>query len=366
MKKIFLALLALAVMVGCSDNLDWPSKIEQKYNFAFDAEGVCYSKNIEGITHAEFAEKVVGYGWKMLSGFVIFENGQVSKEELQLDGIYISKCYFETEKIFKHFHSHTMSFTGDRLYVYRNKDYVFDDSKIYFGDDYTYLILSIKEDTMECIWLYGRDRYAFVTMKRMTQEELNAHLQKHSLDYDVDIPALGRPTSYDFRFNSEGECYSQNLNGIDANTFVNELQNSGWKQLELYKIMDNGNVEFANYWDDRIGGGSRHFYVDGTALTQYISSSAYPPGEDKGYCNYDYTFEDSAIRINTTMNIENNNIPMYRILKLNVDYLICIEFIGVSGDENKKVFGLAAYKRMTPEELEKVQQTYTRNWSEVE
>ena len=148
----------------------------------------------------------------------------------------------------------------------------------------------------------------------------------------------GEATEFDFAFNSEGECYSQNLNGIDANTFVNELQNSGWKQLELYKIMDNGNVEFANYWDDRDGGGPCHFYIDGTVLTQYISTTAYPPGEDMGYRNYDYTFEDSAIRINTTMNIENNNIPMYRILKLDVDYLICIEFIGVSGAENKKVF----------------------------
>ena len=86
MKRIFLALLAVVAMVGCESNLDWPSKIEQKYSFAFDEKGVCYSTNTEGITHAEFAEEVVGYGWKEISSYKIFENGQISSVELMLDG----------------------------------------------------------------------------------------------------------------------------------------------------------------------------------------------------------------------------------------------------------------------------------------
>lgn len=172
-------------------------------------------------------------------------------------------------------------------------------------------------------------------------------------------------TKYNLVFNSEGECYSQSFEGVGDDVFTSEIINHGWKQVDLYEILDNGNIAIANYWEDRDGGGSAPFYIDGTILTQYISTSAYPPGEDMGYRNYDYTFEDSAIRINTTMNIESNNIPMYRILETDVDYMICISFLGISGSENKKVFGLATYHRMSAEELEKCRQIYTQNWGEA-
>ena len=172
-------------------------------------------------------------------------------------------------------------------------------------------------------------------------------------------------TKYNFAFNSKGECYSQSVEGIGEDVFTAEIINHGWEQVELHEIFDNGNVEYADYWEERDGGGiASPFYIDNTVLTQYLSTTAYPPGEDMGYRNYDYTFEDSAIRINTTMNIEDKNIPMYRILEVDTDLMICIEFIGISGYNNKKIFGLAAYRRMSAEELEECRQKYTQNWSE--
>ncbi|MBE6213081.1 MAG: hypothetical protein E7131_00170 [Rikenellaceae bacterium] len=167
-------------------------------------------------------------------------------------------------------------------------------------------------------------------------------------------------TKYNLTFNSEGECYSQSFEGISEDVFTAEIKNYGWKQIDLHEIFDNGNIEVANFWEGRDGGGSYNFYINETVLTQYTSSSAYPPGEDKGYCNYDYAFEDSAIRI------KDNTILMFRLLELDDDTMVCIEYIGTNALFTKNIYGLGTYKRMTPEELEKVQQTYTRNWDEAE
>lgn len=176
----------------------------------------------------------------------------------------------------------------------------------------------------------------------------------------IDEPVTEATTKYNLAFNSEGECYSQSFEGISEEVFTAEIKNYGWKQVDLHKILDNGNIEVTNYWNNRDGGGSYNFCIDDTSLTQYTSSSAYPPGEDKGYVVYEYSFENSIIRV------KDNSIPMFRLLELDDDTMVCIEYIGKNALFTKNIYGLGTYKRMTPEELEKVQQTYTRNWREVE
>lgn len=188
MKRIFLALLAVVAMVGCNENLEETQGIATKFDFAFDVEGVCYSKSTEGITDAEFAEMVVGYGWENVSTYEIFANGNISTKDYwdyMIGGAPVD-LYFESDKVLRIFQYLDGAPGGlENKYGYWKRDIIFDSSRIIFDGDrsrYKYLILTVSDDTMVCISKQSKG-YHLVTFKRMTAEELETKLQKYHRDW---------------------------------------------------------------------------------------------------------------------------------------------------------------------------------------
>ena len=184
MKKIFLALLAVVAMVACEDNLEGKSGEATEFDFAFNEAGECYSTKTNGISASVFAEQVVGYGWKALGAYEIYEDGSVSTQNYwrTILGAYAPNLYFESnEKVIEY------SRLLDK-YRYLPVDYVFDDSKIFYAGKrnfYKYLILKVDEDSMECMKKF-QDFYGLVVFQRMTAEELEESKEKHTVEIDYE------------------------------------------------------------------------------------------------------------------------------------------------------------------------------------
>lgn len=184
MKKMFLALLAVVAMVACEDNLEGKSGVETEFDFAFNESGECYSTKTEGISASVFAEQVVGYGWKVLGAYEIYEDGSVSTQDYwrTILGAYAPNLYFESnEKVIEY--SRFLD-----MYRYLPVDYIFDNSKIFYEGKrnfYKYLILKVDEDSMECMKKF-QDFYGLVVFQRMTAEELEESKKKYTeeLNYE--------------------------------------------------------------------------------------------------------------------------------------------------------------------------------------
>lgn len=184
MKKIFLTLLAVVAMVACEDNLEGKSGVETEFDFAFNESGECYSTKTEGISASVFAEQVVGYGWKALGAYEIYEDGSVSTQDYwrTISGAYAPNLYFESnEKVIEY--SRFLD-----MYRYLPVDYIFDNSKIFYEGKrnfYKYLILKVDEDSMECMKKF-QDFYGLVVFQRMTAEELEESKKKYTeeLNYE--------------------------------------------------------------------------------------------------------------------------------------------------------------------------------------
>lgn len=181
---MFFALLAVVAMVACEDNLEGNKGVDTKYDFAFDASGVCYSQSAKEVSQSEFEEKVVGYCWSCGDWYEIYSDGSVSSEDYGASKTGLSTTrihYFKDNNEVKNYSTSTAYPPGmDSGYgIYK---YTFDSSKIYFGDDRNarYQILEVSEEEMAVIMQYkyyqGYDsqiktKYILTTFVKLTEEQ---------------------------------------------------------------------------------------------------------------------------------------------------------------------------------------------------
>lgn len=165
----------------------------------------------------------------------------------------------------------------------------------------------------------------------------------------------GEATEFDFAFNESGECYSTKTNGISASVFAEQVVGYGWKIVSSFEILENGKFSEYEWWGMMDGGTMTHIYFESKNVIKSFVETMVSGGDIIcGYYTDNILFDNSKVYFADSRN-------KYRYLVLTVDEksMTCIE-----GVNNTYVF--TTFQRMTPEELEKVQQTYTRNWDEAE
>jgi len=388
MKKLFLAMFAVIAITACESTPTHTDDYEDisGYGLDFDNKGYCFSRKYKGLTKAEFSEQVCGYGWEELSSNIILENGAVSDRSYYTYGGVIGAkpihFYFNEEGVLKLFREeYCLNVTAPRNLGYE-RDYTYKDNCLYIANT-GYRILQVTEHHMVTLvtqyepWSEHPGIFTINIYQRMSPEELTKFQESYIYDPSKDEAT----TKYQFSFDSEGVCYSQNYNDIDEEAFASEIKRYVWQCIDLHRILDNGNVAYDNYWEEYypcIDLYSYYLLIEEKTITQYIGASNYPQPHQYGYIKNNYFFENSALLFNedaVVMDLidgclyDNPSITkpnqMWRILEVNDNKMMCIEYMGEYGNPRKKIYGFATYIRVGEKLPWTVLDKYTTDYTQL-
>ena len=160
------------------------------------------------------------------------------------------------------------------------------------------------------------------------------------------------PSKYDFAFDENGECYSQSESGINSDEFFEKVVGYGWRVESVHAILSDGTISTRDWWLDNVGASlPLPYFMDEKNFKSFSINSALSPGYDAGFYFSQYEFCDSKIYFSGSQRYT------YNILEVDSQYMTCIKVDGGG-------YILVVYKRLTDEELLKIQEKYTINWAE--
>ena len=158
-----------------------------------------------------------------------------------------------------------------------------------------------------------------------------------------------------FAFDENGECYTPDADYISMEEFNSSVVGYGWKHVITHEIDGNGKCSTKDYYEDLIGGGpSQYYFETSSSLKEYMYVDAFPA---HGYFTYSYNYEEGN-------RVSQNGHLVMRIVSLKEDIMKIIEYFGIRAD-GIKIYGYSTYKRMSSEELTKVQNTYPTDLSNI-
>ena len=158
-----------------------------------------------------------------------------------------------------------------------------------------------------------------------------------------------------FSFDANGECYMPDVANIPTEEFESLVVGYGWKHVVTHEIGSNGKCSTKDYYEHLDGGGpSQYYFETSSSLKEYMYIDAIPAN---GYYTYSYDYEDGN-------RISRNNYLVMRIVSLKGDIMKIIERLGIMSD-GTEVYGYSTYKRMTNDELAKVQSNYPTDLSNI-
>ena len=158
-----------------------------------------------------------------------------------------------------------------------------------------------------------------------------------------------------FAFDENGECYTPDADYISMEEFNSSVVGYGWKHVITHEIDGNGKCSTKDYYEDLIGGGpSQYYFETSSSLKEYMYVDAFPA---HGYFTYSYNYEEGN-------RVSQNGHLVMRIVSLKEDIMKIIEYLGIRAD-GIKIYGYSTYKRMSSEELTKVQNTYPTDLSNI-
>lgn len=287
MKRLFIALLVMATFVACENGNKEKKEIDiqSKYEFVFDEKGVCYCKDNEGITQAEFVEDIINYGWRICNRQRINKKGTLEKNNLPTDGSeeYTFFTSAENMSVF----STALTWDGNRLVSY---DITFDDSVIYVGEKNNYRVLEVADSKIALIsTTYHTDyiTYDLQEYERISMEQMTQIIESY-------MPA---ESEYELVFDDNGICYSKNHEGITQELFDSEVMGYGWEMTSSNRVQEDGKVLIDSYYFEIVGEGPQSLYFgkEGVLTSFYESSAVAPEQGNKGYQDSEYTFEESKL-----------------------------------------------------------------------
>lgn len=167
---------------------------------------------------------------------------------------------------------------------------------------------------------------------------------------DKDNP--GFPT---FTFNENGVCEPTSLTPISSTRFEEAVVGYGWKHVHTYEINPDGTCQAQDYYTDLIGAGPTLYYVEShSSLKAYMYVDAYPA---LGFRTYTYTYSDENRLLDGQRTV-------FQLLSVSGDTMELLVHLGVrAGGTN--IYGYSIYQRMTAQELEEVQKTYSTDLSNI-
>ena len=387
MKKLFLALFAMVAFVACEKEEVNPTSVPSKYDFAFDENGVCYSKNTEGISEVVFTNEVVGYGWLEIDTHRVKENGQLEAQDYwsTMVGFHRGQLYFESAGMVKDYWGQHTDIPGiddtgwqGGFYPYNSS---FEAPTFYFDKnnrDYYSVILEVTDDKMVWLRKITKDCYVVATYKRMTDDELTTFQEEYLRDWS-EGPTPDTTSGFRLRFDDSGMCYSKQeeyVPEITKEEVKEELFGYGWVAISSHLVLENGRIMREDYLGPEAGGvdaydfvGKHHLMFDSEGVvTDYYMSGKYSPQEDKGFATREYRYEYVCKDVDMYVEGVEHSSYQYRILTIDQsnERMWCLHLRETPCEANggKYVYTLDSYRRMTEEQLAYFKQTYTRNWDE--
>lgn len=152
-----------------------------------------------------------------------------------------------------------------------------------------------------------------------------------------------------FTFNENGICEPMSLTPISSARFEEAVVGYGWKHVHTYKINPDGTCQTQDYYTDLIGAGPIQYYVESrSTLKAYMD--AYPAC---GFQTYTYTYSEGNRLLDGQRTV-------FQLLSVNGDTMELLVHLGVQA-EGTEIYGYSIYQRMTAQELEEVQKTYSKD-----
>ncbi len=163
---------------------------------------------------------------------------------------------------------------------------------------------------------------------------------------------------WEFNFEKEenGEWTLPNLDPLTRAEFEQKVVGYGWKWINTYEIMENGELAQKTYWEDMYGGSPDQYYFAKDSVTRFFWADAIPAD---CYWTSAYTYDEKGNQVS----IEHET-PTLQLLKLEDSRLEAIEYLGQLGD-GTKIYGYSIYRRMSDEELEECRKSYPTNFEDV-
>ena len=358
MKRIFLALLAVVAMVACekeNKNIEKENlSMQSKYEFYFDENGICYCKDNEGITPKEFAEKIVGYGWELSNIQPIQNDGSL----YEYQDPYPTKDEYIYMFVTSEGNVTILETTLEKYHKTDSYDISYENSVIYLNEKTNYRILEVTDSTLALIetkdmsHLDESNCYCLHEYKRLTDEQIAKITESYK-------PKVSK---YEFAFDENGVCYSKTYEGITQEEFDSKVMGYGWKEASSNRVLQSGEVLQDRYYFEVLGVGPEHLYFEKEgAATIFYHTGAYDPANDNFVGERAYTYENSGL-----YNDWCKPSYYYMILEVSEDELVLLMCRDRARESNDwtYTYTLNCYNRMTPEQLEEYQQTYTRKWGE--
>lgn len=159
-----------------------------------------------------------------------------------------------------------------------------------------------------------------------------------------------------FRFDDNGMCYAPSVTPLSTEAFEQTVAGYGWTYVSTYEIKENGECIRQDYYEDLIGGGPTTYYFENrSSLKQYFYAGFIPAW---GFITTGYTFEDGN-RI-----VANGGNMLMQIISADSKTMKMVEYLGVSAG-GKKIYGYSTYRRMSSDELKKVQEVFNADLNNV-
>lgn len=193
----------------------------------------------------------------------------------------------------------------------------------------------------------NKNNYTYITVRYDTTIQKVTDI---SLDFvlpEMDVDTLEVPYKFGF---VEGECVVLSGDSVFQTDFLSQVAGSGWKWVSTNEIRLDGSVKGKEFWSGMVGPGA--YFIDVDSVTMFYWSDALP-----GNCYHtDSTrFSNSVIE---TYRQETWNDYM-TLLEIKGDELWLMQVVGYLSAEDRNVYVLEKYQRMTDDELEFYRKNYT-------
>lgn len=169
--------------------------------------------------------------------------------------------------------------------------------------------------------------------------------------------------SQTYTIDDEGCCVLKGAKPITRGEVQSKVLNYGWKSIATYEVLANGKLSKEEFWKDMVGGSPTHYWFESSQqLVQYFYMDAKP-----AFCFRNVSWSYNATKgFILCGNDKSATVDQYKqILKLvesdGRTLMYTIQKIATISDGDngyKPVYAMIVYKRLTDDELKKMQESY--------
>lgn len=166
-----------------------------------------------------------------------------------------------------------------------------------------------------------------------------------------------------YTIDADGFCVLEDLKPLTAAEIASKVTGYGWETVGTYEVEDNGRLSTTDYWEGIYGGSATNYWFESSSkLTSYFYMDALPAD-----CFRNLTWSYDAqkgfiMRNGTTYATEDMTSQYMQVLKIDESHgktlMYTMQKLGYNSDD-KALFGMVVYRRMTDKELDEMKRNHT-------